>query len=193
MSLIQSASEDTQAGLARYYGAMPGVVIDSADPEGKHRVRVTIPGLIELSAWADPITAGGGSGKRGAHAVPANGSTVIVWFLGGDPERPIYAGGWWGDDESPEESTLATTDAHKVQSIEFNDVRITVDERDNKRAIAIENKITGDQIVLDLLTGAAKVDLTTGLLIRAIGAINLEATTITLNGRVVLASSAPIR
>lgn len=186
-----SLCEEVQAGNTRYLGAYPGTVIDNADPEGLHRVRIRIEGLVDPSAWAFPITMGGGSPQRGGHIVPAVGADVVVWFMGGDVEWPIYAGGWWGKpdagDESPERvREVGGADAAKVQSIELEDVRISVDEREGKRALSIENKITGDFVTLDFKAGGMHVKMTSAILLQCVGAIDLDATQITLNGRLVL-------
>jgi hypothetical protein len=188
---VLSLCEEVQAGNTRYLGAYPGTVIDNADPEGLHRVRIRIEGLVDPSAWAFPITMGGGSPQRGGHIVPAVGADVVVWFMGGDVEWPIYAGGWWGKpdagDESPERvREVGGADAAKVQSIELEDVRISVDEREGKRALSIENKITGDFVTLDFKAGGMHVKMTSAILLQCVGAIDLDATQITLNGRLVL-------
>lgn len=190
--MIYSSAEELRAGLTRYHGAYSGVVVDREDPEGLHRVRVEVPGLIDKSAWAWPVTGGGGSKQRGAHIVPALGADVIVWFIGGDVERPIYAGAWWGVAESPTEALAAADESHDVQSLELKDILITVDERDGRRAVELRNKVTGDFIVIDIASGVMKVRMTAAILLEAIGQIDLKAAAITLNERVVLPDSKPI-
>lgn len=185
-----SLIEEVQAGNVRYLGACNGVVTDNADPEGLHRVRVRIEGLVDPSAWAYPITMGGGSAQRGGHVVPAIGADVVVWFVGGDIEFPIYTGGWWGKpsagDESPERvKEIGGADAAKVQSLELENVRITVDEREGNRVLAIENKETGDFITMDIKAGGLHVKMTAAILLECLGVISLTATQVTINGRLV--------
>lgn len=199
--MIQGAAAEVSLGLIRYYGAMLGHVVDNADPEGKHRVRIQIPGLINRSQWAWPLTMGGGSKQRGAHIVPDLNATVVVFFIGGNVEKPYYAGGPWSSrdeggeelvDEMPSEAA-EPSDAHKVQVLELQDVRITVDEREGKRALCLENKQTGDQITLDIANGTLTFEAVTAIILRAVGAIELEAASITINGRQLLASAAPVK
>jgi hypothetical protein len=194
-----SSIEDIQAGNLRYYAAYHGRVEDADDPEGLHRARITIPGLVEPSNWAFPITAGGGSAQRGGHVAPLKGADVVVWFLGGDLERPIYAGGWWGkpDDggEMPtdvKEFEGAPAEAAKVQSLEFERLKITVDERDGKRALSIQNKVSGDFITLDLENHGLHVRMSTAVLIEVLGVFDVKAAQITLNDRLVLSDSKAI-
>jgi uncharacterized protein involved in type VI secretion and phage assembly len=38
------------------------------------------------------------AGKQmGAYMVPQIGSSVFIQFEAGDPDRPVWMGGWWGD------------------------------------------------------------------------------------------------
>lgn len=192
--MMLSAGEDLARGVARYYAPVNGVVVDNADPDGSHRVRVRVPGLIDKSAWAWPITAGGGSPQRGGHIVPELGADVVVWFLGGDVERPIYAGGWWGTptagSEAPSDvAEVAGPDAAKVQSLELGRVKITVDEREGHRALSIQNKTTGDFITLDLESHGLHIKMTAAILLECLGVVDIDATAITLNGRLVTADS----
>ncbi len=195
--MIESVCEAVQAGRIRYYGVYPGVVVDNADPTGDHRVRVRIDGLLDPSAWARPLTAGGGSKERGGHLVPAVGADVYVQFVGGDVERPIYSGGHWSSkatagDERSLEAREAGSEAHRVQTLELDDIRITVDERDGKRAVCLRNKKTNDEITIDIKAGGLKVRMTSAILLEAIGLISLDAAQVTINGRNVMPDSKAI-
>lgn len=194
-----SAVEEIQAGNIRYWAAYHGVVVDADDPDGLHRVRVRIEGLIELSDWAWPITSGGGGPQRGGHVAPKKDADVVVWFVGGDVDFPIYAGGWWGKpdagSETPtdvKENETAPADAAQVQSLEFERLVFTVDEREGKRAFQIRNKVTGDFVTIDLESHGLHIKMTAAILLECIGQIDLTGAAITLNGRQVLADSKAI-
>jgi uncharacterized protein involved in type VI secretion and phage assembly len=73
-----------------------GTVADTADPKGVGRVRVNVPGVAEPTGWARPISPGGGAARRGSWSIPPLGATVLVWFVQGSPDRPVYIGGYWG-------------------------------------------------------------------------------------------------
>lgn len=190
-----SANEEMLAGNVRYFAAYPAVVADDEDPEGLHRVRVTIPGLVDPSAWAWPITAGGGSAQRGGHVVPAKGADVIVWFLGGDVERPVYAGGWWGKpdagDESPADVTAVTDlkERRLVQSMQIGRVKITFDERPGKEQFFVEDTVSGDVIQLDLVTMGIRIEATAALILKSAGLVQIEGAQVTINDRPVHADS----
>ena len=106
-----------------------GTVIDNKDPEGLHRVLVRIPGLMDESSWACPMTSGGGSPQFGGHIVPPVGSDVIVQFIGGDYEYPVYSSGHWGRKEPPITVRDAGDQAHLVQALQLGNLLFTYDDR----------------------------------------------------------------
>lgn len=179
--------------LITYPLTYAGVVVDNKDPEGLHRVRFRIPGLLDKSDWAFPVTSGGGSAQRGGHIVPAEGADIVAWFIGGDIERPIYACGWWGKlkagSEMPAAARDAGADAHKVQTLEIGAVRLTYDEREDKQLISVEHTVTGDSWVWDLKNQGMTINLTAALLIKVLGVVDIRAAQISLNDRLVLGDS----
>src|ERR1700712_1760831 len=137
---MSSSNEDIADGKVRYFAIEHGKVIDNVDPQGLYRVRIKIHGIVEKSQWAWPVgTMGGGSKGRGAWVVPDIGADVVVQFLGGDVERPVYQTAWWGKlkdgtEELPTEAAgLSPEDTAKVQTIhESSRLKIWVDEREGK-------------------------------------------------------------
>ena len=112
-------------------------IIDVADPKGVGRVRVTIPGLVEQSAWARPLgTLLGGDAQRGAFFVPNLGATVAVWFHQGDVESPYYLAGAPGSavpnvgEEIPAfVKAEEVPDRPKIRVIETDFFVIAIDDR----------------------------------------------------------------
>lgn len=180
---------------ARFLAPQHGKVIDDDDPEGLHRVRVEIPGLIEKSAWAFPVgTMGGGGPQRGIAIVPKVGSDVVVWFIGGDKDRPIYASAWWGKPASGSEMPtpirdVPVEDAKKIQAIEIDRLVISYDEREDRRLFSLEDKVSGDSIVWDLNAQGMRIELTSALIIKVFGALDIDAAQVTIKGRQVYATS----
>ena len=166
----------------------PAFVADRVDPKGRHRIRANIPGLTKLSAWALPLTNGGGSAQRGSHIVPAKGAAIFVWFVGGDPDRPVYASGWWGQPEAGSEVPGDARDAdhpEDVQVLELSKLRITIDERAGKEQCFIEDKVSGDHIQFDQVDQAMRIKATSQLVIECDGEIQIIGTRIVINGRIV--------
>lgn len=108
-----------QEGVNTLNGFYRGVVIDNRDPDLDQigitfgRVMVNIPALMktpEAGIWAYPANNPMGGRNRenlapdtnknggkmeycGSFYVPPTGSFVIIFFEGGDPNRPFYMGG----------------------------------------------------------------------------------------------------
>lgn len=81
----------------RYYGKYRGLVIDNIDPEQIGRVMLQVPDVLgeTTSSWAMPCVPVAGI-QAGCFAVPPIGSQVWVEFEQGDPDYPIWTGGFWG-------------------------------------------------------------------------------------------------
>lgn len=86
----------------RFYGKYRAVVLDNQDPEQVGRLQLQVPAVLGTlaSAWALPCAPYAGPGV-GLHAVPPVGAAVWVEFEAGNPELPIWSGGWWGHGEPP--------------------------------------------------------------------------------------------
>jgi hypothetical protein len=170
----------------RLLGLLVGYVTDCADPEGLGRVRVCIPGLIEPeSAWAWPLgTSGGGSAGRGIFAVPEVNAQVAVFFERGDVERPYYLCGHWGRGEAPANNPSTFVIATPTFRVEISE--------QPERSLKIINILTGDHILFNASDNTITINATTAIMLRAVGAISLEARQITIGGRVIRPISAPI-
>jgi hypothetical protein len=81
----------------RFYGKYRGLVIANVDPEQIGRVMVQVPDVLGPipSSWAMPCVPAAGT-QAGCFIVPPMGSQVWVEFEQGDPDYPIWSGGFWG-------------------------------------------------------------------------------------------------
>lgn len=82
----------------RYYGIYRGTVVLNIDPMQMGRISVIVPdvGSVTPSTWAMPSVPIAGK-QSGVFVMPQIGSGVWVQFEGGDPDYPVWTGGWWGD------------------------------------------------------------------------------------------------
>ena len=82
----------------RYYGIYRGTVVNNVDPMQLGRIMVTVPdvGGITPSTWATPCVPLAGK-QMGTFMVPQIGAGVWLQFEGGDPDYPVWTGGWWGN------------------------------------------------------------------------------------------------
>ena len=85
-----------------FFGKYRGEVENPLDPQGLGRVQVSVPGVLGSSklAWAMPCLPGAGPGV-GLFVIPPKGAKVWVEFERGDPDYPIWSGGYWGMGETP--------------------------------------------------------------------------------------------
>ncbi len=83
--------------MPEYYGKYRGTVINNIDPLQKGRLQVQVPDVmgVGLSSWAMPCVPLTGP-QMGTYFVPIIGSGVWVEFEAGDPDYPIWTGGFWG-------------------------------------------------------------------------------------------------
>jgi|GEM_PF-573131 len=90
----------------RYYGLYDGVVIDNADPEQRGRVRAMCPAIklvkeddVSNDYWMMPSMPGLGTdpetgNSTGVFHPPDVGTNVWIMFRYGNPEFPVYIGGF---------------------------------------------------------------------------------------------------
>ena len=100
---------------AGWYGKFRGSVVDNADPERLGRVRVLVPDVLGSvpSSWAMPCVPVAGP-QMGVWIVPPVGAGVWVEFEQGDPDYPIWVGGWWGTSAEVPGAALAGPTADAV-------------------------------------------------------------------------------
>ncbi len=186
--MVTTFADDTSAHDLRLHGLFVGYVVDRNDPEQLGRVRCCIPGVMEPHGpWAWPLgTVGGGSKNRGFFAVPEEGAEVAVFFNQGSPDDPYFLTAHWGRpqgvSEVPAEARRTPPDNRVFATETF---RIELEESSGGRKLQLKNLRTGDHLVFDAEENTITLQGTTAITIRAVGAISLEATQITLNGRVV--------
>lgn len=83
--------------IQKYFGKYRGTVIQNIDPLQLGRIQVMVPDVSGLlpSSWAMPCFPITGK-LMGAYWVPQIGSGVWVEFEQGNPDYPIWVGGFYG-------------------------------------------------------------------------------------------------
>jgi hypothetical protein len=81
-----------------YQGKYRGTVINNIDPLQIGRLLVQVPDVTSIgpSSWAMPCVPMAGI-NAGVLSVPIIGSGVWVEYEQGDPDYPIWVGGFWGN------------------------------------------------------------------------------------------------
>lgn len=85
-----------------FFGKYRGTVRSNVDPLMTGRILCEVPdiGGNTLSSWALPCLPGAGP-NMGMFTVPPIGAGVWVEFERGDPDRPIWTGGWYSEADLP--------------------------------------------------------------------------------------------
>jgi uncharacterized protein involved in type VI secretion and phage assembly len=81
----------------RFYGVYRGTVVTNIDPLQIGRITAIVPdvGGAIPTTWAMPCVPLAGK-QMGTFMVPQVGAGVFMQFEAGDPDRPVWVGGWWG-------------------------------------------------------------------------------------------------
>ncbi|MFO1086044.1 MAG: phage baseplate assembly protein V [Reyranellaceae bacterium] len=98
------------------YGKYRGTVINNVDPMQIGRIQAMVPDLAGFvpGTWAMPCLPMAGI-NTGVFTVPMIGSGVWIEFERGDPDYPIWVGGYWGS--AAEVPVLARTVPPAVSGI----------------------------------------------------------------------------
>lgn len=83
--------------MQKYYGKYRGTVLNNIDPEQRGRIQAIVPAVSNIvpTSWALPCVPIAGK-LEGFFAVPQIGAGVWIEFEEGDPDKPIWVGGFWG-------------------------------------------------------------------------------------------------
>lgn len=136
---------DTQ----KFYGKYRGVVANVLDPERRGRILAQVPAVYKdgISGWAEPCLPLTGI-NSGLLALPQIGSPIWMEFEQGDPERPIWCGGFWQTGMAP--SAIAPLQT-LLQTAGGNS--ILLDDTPGVGGITLTT-LTGDTLQLSPATGA---------------------------------------
>jgi uncharacterized protein involved in type VI secretion and phage assembly len=111
MSILEQLADDISPSGApeKYYGKYRAIVLNNVDPMQMGRIQVIVPDVSTVipTSWAMPCFPVTGL-QMGMFALPLIGAGVWVEFEQGDPDYPIWVGGFYG---SPAEVPAA---AHLV-------------------------------------------------------------------------------
>ncbi|MFZ0869701.1 MAG: phage baseplate assembly protein V [Rhodanobacter sp.] len=83
--------------MSKFYGKYRGTVTENVDPMQLGRIQAMVPDVSGLlpSSWAMPCVPVAGK-LSGVYVVPQIGAGVWIEFEQGDPDYPIWTGGFWG-------------------------------------------------------------------------------------------------
>lgn len=181
----------------KYYGIYQGVVTNNTDTEKRGRIKVKCPEVLggnTESAWCDPcVNVAYDTG--GDFCIPAKEETVWIMFIAGDPNRPVWLGGWWQRSMTPLGENYTKVDQVRIINyadctITMQDGKININVGDGVCDLKIEHntvtvegdllvngKVTASEIEVDTENGLGDVNIAGKL--KVTGNTTLKATEVT--------------
>jgi len=177
LGIVGTALAPTMAAAqtASYFGKYRGVVTNALDPIGLGRIKANVPDVLGSldTGWALPCAPYAGAGV-GFFTVPPVGAGVWIEFEGGNPNYPIWSGGWWKSYEtpslgSPSQKIFKTSAGHTV----------------------LLDDTVGNEHIQIKAAGGAEIALDKGAITLSMSSTQLKisATGVYVNGKRVMASS----
>lgn len=174
-----------------------GIVADNVDPLKQGRILVTIPGIYDEPIWAEACMPGSPF-SNGIWVVPAIGAQVVMTFLDGDRDLPIYFGavpppvaaGGLRDELSPEDLARTITVENDTWVAMLGPKNTDYPILDIRSRPDGAGRIT--RIVMDQSTGVIEISCAQGVQIKADGTVRIDGTLASINGRPIALNRNPI-
>lgn len=97
MNELENAAGTDSDVSEKFYGKYRGTVVNNVDPLQLGRIQALVPDVLGLTpcSWAMPCVPIAGK-QQGIFVLPQIGSGVWIEFEQGEPDYPIWVGGFWG-------------------------------------------------------------------------------------------------
>ena len=160
------AREDGSASRDRFYGKYRGLVTDNMDPNNVGRIKALVPEVLGevVTGWASPCAPYFGT-QAGFFAMPPVGAGVWIEFEAGDPSRPIWVGGWWGQSDVPLRPMGARTTPNTKILRSEGGLIVALD--DNAQTIAVSDAAGANSAIVDVANGKVTLKGTTRIVFEA--------------------------
>jgi hypothetical protein len=98
---------DPMTNRVKYYGKYRGTCVNNIDPLLQGRIQLIVPDVsaVAPTSWAMPCFPVTGL-QKGVFTVPPIGAGVWVEFEQGDPDYPIWVGGYYAPADVPAAARL---------------------------------------------------------------------------------------
>lgn len=171
--------------MGKMSGVVTGQVISNMDPDGQGRVQVSFPflGGQNQSYWA-PIATLMSGGNRGSWFMPEIGDEVLVAFLQDDVSHPYIIGFLWNGQDAPPSTDIHLRTIHSVNGheVQIYDPPVSSGDQGYIRIQYARGNGTTNKVEIN----------NTAIVITSDSAVQIQAPTVTINGRPVAISASPI-
>lgn len=147
--------------MTQYFGKYRGTCINNVDPMRQGRLQISCPQVLGANVmnWAMPCVPFAGMGE-GFYMLPQVGSNLWIEFEAGNPDLPIWCGGFWGPGQLPSNATLPTTRTIKTLTAELTlDDTLGITAQVMPPAVPAPAAVKIGAAGIEISMGAAKVSL----------------------------------
>jgi hypothetical protein len=121
--------------MASFLGKYRGKVANNLDPMMLGRLQVTVADVLgegNSMNWAMPCVPYAGSGV-GFFLLPPVGANVWIEFEGGNLDKPIWSGCFWGDGEVPASPAIP-----QMKILKMDNITLTLSEIPGAGGVTLE-------------------------------------------------------
>jgi hypothetical protein len=144
--------------MTTFYGKYRGSVVNNVDPLQIGRLQISCAPVLgeSVMAWAMPCAPYAGPGE-GFFMLPPIGADIWVEFEAGDPDKPIWSGGFWTVGQTPAIPALPTT-----KIIKTSGATLKLDDLPGAGGITIEVLPPTVPVPVTITLGTAGIEITCG-------------------------------
>ncbi|ULQ53238.1 phage baseplate assembly protein V [Flavihumibacter fluvii] len=149
----------------RHFGKYRGLVTDNDDSTKRGRIKVKVPAVLQdLEVWAVPCLPYTGK-NVGSYLIPEPGAGVWVEFEGGDPSYAIWTGGYWADNELPQNEAGSEAKPQRRMLRSEKGLMICFDDDAEKLTVSDENG--NNMISIEVQAGKIRINANTKVVVEA--------------------------
>jgi len=190
----------------RFDGLYEGVVTYRDDPLLLSRIKVRVPGILEPQTsdqgpWAWPRSAGG-SAQFGRNSVPPLDADVLIQFVNGDLNYPVWETAWHGVplvDGQPRSEAFPEHEHPDIHVFGVGAFRLVIDDRPGQRSATFKVvKLVGGEeqavawLEFNYETNSAQLWADSAVQVAAGAIVDIDGSTVQVRGRKVVPSPKPI-
>ena len=141
-----------------HYGKYRGSVVNNIDPLNIGRLQIRCPAVLgdSVMAWAMPCSPYAGDGE-GLFLIPPRDANLWIEFEAGDPDKPIWSGGFWTVGQTPALPALPTTKILKTGS-----TTLTLDDLPGAGGITLEVAQPVAPVPVKIVLNAQGIEISCG-------------------------------